>query len=96
MRLGLSDLVATELFSEQRKKKGGGGVFPLCPHKATTLSHFGMRRSVTVSPPLPPPITNKRDNKKKKTYYVVAFKIERELPSLVYLLRDLCVILMSV
>lgn len=55
-----------------------------------------MRRSVTVSPPLPPPITNKRDNKKKKTYYVVAFKIERELPSLVYLLRDLCVILMSV
>lgn len=89
MKPGLSDLVATELFPEQRE---GGG--PPCPHKATTLSHFGMRWAVTVSPSLPPPTTNKRDNK-KKTYYVVAFKIERELSSLVYLLRDLYVILMS-
>lgn len=65
MRLGLSDLVATELFSEQ--EKGGGGGFPPCPHKATSLSHFGIRWSVTVSPPPPPTTTNKRDNKKKLT-----------------------------
>lgn len=85
-------LVATELFPEQREK-GGGGVFPPCPHKATTLSHFGIRWAVTVSPPLPPPPQIKGTI--KKTYYVVAFKIERELSSLVYLLRDLYVILMS-
>lgn len=56
-----------------------------------------MRRSVTVSPPfLPPPQIKGIIIIIIKTYYVVAFKIERELPSLVYLLRDVCVILMSV
>lgn len=86
MRPGLSDLVATELFSEQRK--GGGSSMPSQSH--TLLSHFGIRWSVTVSHPSPP-----TTNGAGGAYYVVALKIERDLPSLFYLLRYFYEILMS-
>lgn len=84
-------LVATELFPEQREK--GGGCFSSMPSQSHHSKPFWHQMGCYCFSSPPSPTTNKRDN--KKTYYVVAFKIERELSSLVYLLRDLYVILMS-